>query len=190
LRLRLKPESPAAPDIDGAWWPWSLQLPAELPALLPTLAQRLGAIAMVVFNAAVWDDAPPSLTIDGDEVRLEGLDSHEANTLAVVGTDGESLTLVVVPPDAEAPAAMKSLITASQPGHSDIGTDAATRALDEVAGKLARREGANDLERTAQIRSWVHDTAEQFAGAPIQAYVPILVERIVRGRIHGTSANE
>ena len=85
---------------------------------------------------------------------------------------------------------LASLTTASQPSHSDIESETATRALDEVAGKLARREGANDPERTALISEWVHDTAEQFGGAPIQAFVPILVEHIVRGRVHSTSANE
>ena len=188
LRLQLKPEVEAAPRVDGAWWPWSLHLRAELPALLPTLSDRLGEIAMVSFNADVWDDAASDLTIEGNAIRLEGQHSHDANTLTVVGIDGERLTLVVVPPDAAGPAAKVSMTTASQADPGDVEAEAEARALKEVIELLARHEGANDPERTAQIRRWVNDTADQFADAPVKNYVPILVEHIVRDRIRHTPA--
>ena len=57
------------------------------------------------------------------------------------------------------------------------------RALEEVAHLLARHEGNETARRTAEISGWVHETARQFADAPVQIYVPILVEHIVRARI-------
>jgi len=188
LRLQLKPEVPTAPHVDGAWWPWSLQLPVELAALLPTLSDRIGNgdIAMVSFNADVWDDTPGELTIDDSVIRLEGQHSDSANLLTVLGTDGERLTLVVVPPDAATPAAMMSLNAASEADPPDAAADAAAQAMDEVVALLARQEPSKDPERTTQIRRWVEDTADQFADAPVKSYVPILVEHIVRDRMHRT----
>jgi hypothetical protein len=39
------------------------------------------------------------------------------------------------------------------------------------------------------ISKWVGEAAAQFSNAPIQAFVPILVERIVRGRVYSTRAD-
>ncbi len=186
LRLQLKPEVPTALSVDGGWWPWSMQLPVELQALLPTLSDRLGDVAMVSFNSDAWPDAPAVLALEGKSVRLEGQHSHDANTLTIVGTDGERLTLVVVPPDATAPVAMTSMTTASQADPPDAEADAEVRALDEVVELLARHEGGKDSEGAAQIRRWVNDTADQFADAPIKNYIPILVEHIVRDQIRRT----
>jgi len=41
LRLQLDPNRPAEPYLDGAWWPRSTELPAELPALLTALSADL-----------------------------------------------------------------------------------------------------------------------------------------------------
>jgi|KBSSwiStaDraftv2_1062776.scaffolds.fasta_scaffold1784764_2 hypothetical protein len=55
----------------------------------------------------------------------------------------------------------------------------------EVAGKLARREGRNDVARDNEILGWCREAAIQFVDAPIQAFVPLLVERMVGDRIRG-----
>lgn len=53
----------------------------------------------------------------------------------------------------------------------------------EVAGKLARREGRDDMTRETEITRLCREAALRFADAPIQAFVPLLVERIVGDRI-------
>ncbi|MHA7664364.1 three-helix bundle dimerization domain-containing protein [Mycolicibacterium sp. HS_4_1] len=53
----------------------------------------------------------------------------------------------------------------------------------EVAGKLARREGRNDVARDGEIMGWCREAAMRFVDAPIQVFVPLLVERIVGDRI-------
>jgi hypothetical protein len=63
-----------------------------------------------------------------------------------------------------------------------------SRALDDVAGLLDRQEGSHDPGRTAEILRWVGEEAQQFTDAPVQIYVPILVEHIVRDRLNATSA--
>lgn len=71
-------------------------------------------------------------------------------------------------------------------GDAPAGPSAATPLRDwiaEVAGKLARREGRNDAARDLEIMGWCREAATRFVDAPIQAFVPLLVERIVGDRI-------
>lgn len=60
---------------------------------------------------------------------------------------------------------------------------AGTDWIAHVAAKLALREGRHDAARDAEIAGWCRETAMQFADARIQAFVPLLVERIVADRI-------
>src|SRR5439155_16889727 len=46
-RFQLRPEAPTTGHVDGAWWPRSRDLAAELPALLAALAARLGRVHRV-----------------------------------------------------------------------------------------------------------------------------------------------
>lgn len=55
LRLRLKPSAPATGYVDGAWWPRSRDLTAELAALGEVLAIRLERVA---YGLSAWDRAP------------------------------------------------------------------------------------------------------------------------------------
>ncbi len=59
-----------------------------------------------------------------------------------------------------------------------------TSALDEVAARLARVTGNTDPQQAALISRWVAEAAEKFREAPIQVFVPILVEHIVRVRLY------
>jgi len=49
-RLRLKPKAPLTGFVDGAWWPPSEDLTAELPDLLSVLSVRLGPISRLTYN--------------------------------------------------------------------------------------------------------------------------------------------
>ena len=168
LRLQLKPVAQTAPLIDGASWPRSLDLEAELPALLSALAGRLGNIALVVYQLGAWNQAPRELDVVGTPVQLEGLASTGPPTLEVFGLGGSRLTLLIVPPDATATNAQQQLMAASDLGHSDADVVGATaRALEEVVMLLARHEGNQTRRRTEQIGGWVHESAEQFADAPV-----------------------
>ena len=55
--------------------------------------------------------------------------------------------------------------------------------IGNIATKLARREGRNDAARNLEILQWCEESAAQFVDAPVQTYVPLLIERIVRDRM-------
>ena len=98
LRLKLKPKAPATGYVDGAWWPRSLDLSAELPALLAVLAVRLGRVQRVSYNLAALDAAPRRVQVDGQPVRIGGFHSQNPHTVDVIGRDGPRITLLVLPP--------------------------------------------------------------------------------------------
>jgi hypothetical protein len=111
-RLRLKPEAPATGHVDGAWWPRSRDLSAELPALLTAVTTRLGRIDRVTYHLGEWPSSRRRLSFDDHVVRLEGFRSQHADTLTVIGWDRHRLTLLVVPPETGPDVAQHTLATA------------------------------------------------------------------------------
>lgn len=119
LRLKLKPKAPTAGYVDGAWWPRSLDLPTELPALLAVLAVRLGRIQRVSYHLTAWDQAPRRVLVDGHLVRLGGFHSQNPHTMDVIGSAGTRVTLLVVPPGTDQAMAHRALMTAGRRGNVD-----------------------------------------------------------------------
>jgi Family of unknown function (DUF5994) len=119
LRLRLKPKAPTTGYVDGAWWPRSRDLTAELPALLAVLAIRPGRIERVTYNLTMWEPATRRLTIEGRIVRLEGFRRQHPDTVTVAGQGRQRLTLLVVPPETTPASAHDALMAASQRDNAD-----------------------------------------------------------------------
>nr|WP_225956302.1 DUF5994 family protein [Amycolatopsis lexingtonensis] len=116
--MSVKPAGSPAGFVDGAWWPRTPDLAAELPDLLAALAGRLGDAERVTYNLTAWEPPGRRLTIGGRLVRLEGFRSQHPATLTVIGPGGRRrLTLLTVPPGTEAGIAGQVLRTASEPGN-------------------------------------------------------------------------
>ena len=184
-RLQLKPGPPAAAHLDGAWWPRSRALTTEVPPLLDELHDRVGSVALVGYHSNAWEPVPAELNVRGRSVRFQGFTSDNPHTLIVIGTDSRRVALLVVPPDTTGVAADRALSDASRPPAADEGEpdDATARSLDDVATRLAERTGNTSAAQTATIAEWVREAGEQFTEAPIQGFVPILVEHLVRDKI-------
>src|SRR5437879_4214017 len=84
-RLLLKAGSAKTGYVDGAWWPYSDDLAAELPALLPPLAARLGAIHRVTYRLDEWAGVPDEFVFNGQVVRLDGYSHGTTHTVEVSG---------------------------------------------------------------------------------------------------------
>jgi hypothetical protein len=121
-RLSLKPESATTGFVDGAWWPASRDLAAEMPALLDALGDQVGPVERVSYNIDAWNAVPRKVRVDGHVVRMGGFRSQSAATLKVLG-ERRTLTLLVVPPETDEQAAHHILATASEAGNID-GVDA------------------------------------------------------------------
>lgn len=137
-RLRLKPKARPSGHVDGAWWPWSNHLAAELPDLLAVLSVRLGTIGRVVFNVDEWHGAPGQFAVGGSLVRLDGFRDQPPHTLEVVGVNRSNVVLLVVSSNTEADYAHTTMMTAATPNNDT-----------SVAGLL----GISEADRVARARS-------------------------------------
>ena len=113
LRLQLDPNRPAEPYLDGAWWPRSTELRAELPALLVELSAQLGSIALVGYHRDAWNAAPGDLDLAGHPVHLQGFVSPTPPTLVVIADTGQRVTLRVVPPETDGASASQAMTAAT-----------------------------------------------------------------------------
>ncbi|RAU91194.1 hypothetical protein DQP58_21100 [Mycobacterium colombiense] len=185
-RLQLKPYRAVSEHVDGAWWPRSTTLVDELPGLAASLSDRLGRIVMVGYHRNGWHDTPTLAQIDGHAIELLGFTSDEPASVIVMGDSGRHITLHVIRPDTEEDAARRELDAVRAPAAVSVSPAVPAsvgRSVADVAEKLARHEGLGDERRTAQIRRWCDETAQRFIDAPVQTFVPILVEHIVRNRM-------
>lgn len=140
-RLRLKPRAPTTGYVDGAWWPASRDLPAELPALLEKLALRLDRVERVTYNLTAWPPTRRRIVLDGRVIRLEGFRSQHADTVTVVGGwDRHRLALLVVPPETEPVLAQQILMAAAHADNiDDIETLLNRHTAPEPAGTATQR---------------------------------------------------
>ena len=118
-RLRLKPAAPTTGYVDGAWWPRTRDLSAELPTLLAAVAARLGRIDRVTYHLGEWPAALRRISVDDHVVRLEGFRSQPAGTLTVIGWNRHRLTLVGIPPETGSESAEHVLVTAASGDNTD-----------------------------------------------------------------------
>jgi len=117
-RLCLKPKAPQSGYVDGAWWPRSDDLAAELPDLLAVLSVRLGRIDRVMYNFNEWAQAPAKLATGGWRIRLDGYQRQPTNTVEVLGLNRNRIALMVVPPYTDPDIAHERMMTAAAPNNS------------------------------------------------------------------------
>jgi hypothetical protein len=108
-RLMLKPKSPTSGFVDGAWWPASDDLVAELPHLLEALTPRLGSISRVIYRIGEWVVEPRKVYVHDDMVRLDGYRYQPPATIEVQGVHGARTILLVVPPTTGPPEALATM---------------------------------------------------------------------------------
>ncbi|MFB7931550.1 MULTISPECIES: DUF5994 family protein [Streptomyces] len=101
--------------LDGAWWPRSRDIAAELPGLIAALTESLGPVLRVGLDAGAWEGLPTRMTIDG---RVVHIDSFAAGDDTVLITRGEQdlFSLLVVPPHATPDAARAAMSEAVRAG--------------------------------------------------------------------------
>lgn len=95
--LRLETTHAREGILDGAWWPRSRDIGAELPSLIGALTEHLGPVTRVGLDRGAWDELPTRLLVDG---RVVHIDSFPVGDDTVLITRGEKdhFSLLVVPP--------------------------------------------------------------------------------------------
>ena len=88
LRLRLAPHRDLPRAIDGAWWPRSYDLLAELPQLLAGLPHAWGHITSVTVSGATWSAVPGRMLVSNQVVRLRRTPAASAPRTVVLLAPG------------------------------------------------------------------------------------------------------
>jgi hypothetical protein len=118
-RIALRRPADTGAFVDGGWWPRSLDLIAELPALLIAgEAAGYGEVRRVSFALTAWDGHPPRRSRMLDRViKLGGFRFQDPAEISLVDSSGwKRFTLVVVPPGTEPAVARRALAMAGMNG--------------------------------------------------------------------------
>jgi hypothetical protein len=164
LRLDLAPAGAGRRGaLDGAWWPHSRNLAAELPTLVAGLDAWLDApvpghgahLSRVSINLTVWDAVPAHIDNTGRRIRLSWFGTVDANTLSATCSDGSHLDLLVIPPAAGAEAARAAAATATDPANTQRSSTILARLMpDLLRGPDTARSWAGGTDEPATAASW------------------------------------
>jgi hypothetical protein len=119
-RLSLAPTGSAPALLDGAWWPRSRDLHAELPALAAVLDPLWGRITRITVNPARWPAVPRKVSVAGHVMKVGWFraeqDPHE---LLLLSYHAGRWNLLVVPPETDPVPAAWLMAAASDPRRTE-----------------------------------------------------------------------
>ena len=153
--LRLETTHSRQGVLDGAWWPRSRDIGAELPDLIHVLAGHLGPITRVGLDATAWDELPTRLVIDDRVVHIDSFPVGD-NTVLITRGDQDHFSLLVIPPHATPDAAHAAMARAVRPDNispaAPILIDTGTHQAHPIPAKAPRtdEEGHEPRERGPQ----------------------------------------
>ncbi|MFF1440705.1 DUF5994 family protein [Streptomyces sp. NPDC058295] len=142
-RLSLAPAGSAPALLDGAWWPRSRDLAAELPSLAAVLEPRWGRITRVTVNPTHWPVVPRKVAVAGHVVNVGWfLSEQDPHELLLLSYRLGRWNLLVVPPRTDPASAAWLMSAASDPR----GTSTASRLIEEAA----RLRTASESDRAVE----------------------------------------
>lgn len=87
---------------DGAWWPRSRDLAAEVPELIAELARRGLTVERFTYPLEAWQPAPRKIVVMGRVVRTGGFRSMDPQVVCLSWAGGNRRAdLLVVPPETD-----------------------------------------------------------------------------------------
>ncbi|GHF68991.1 DUF5994 family protein [Streptomyces thermodiastaticus] len=114
--LRLETTHEREGILDGAWWPRSRDIGAELPALITALTEYLGPVTRVGLDGSAWDGLPTRVVIDGRVVHIDSFPVGD-DTVLVTRGDRDHFSFLLIPPDTSPDAARAAMARAVRPGN-------------------------------------------------------------------------
>lgn len=118
VRLTLAPATPSGP-IDGAWWPCSTDLAAEIQPLLDAINNAFpGRVARLTYDRQIWGPVPRRLPYRGSYIKNGWFEMTDPHQVALTLRNGTRLVLLVIPPDLAADQAMWAMHRAIEPGNT------------------------------------------------------------------------
>lgn len=162
LRASLAPQGAQPARIDGAWWPYSRDLTAELPALTGLLDTRWGRITHVTVNPAHWPVIPHKVQVADHVVKVGWFaQEQDPHQLMLLSYRTGRWDLLVIPPETPEGTATWLMAAAADPRRSSAGTalmaEAAAWQADDRAADTGETvwesEGGRSLPPVARVAS-------------------------------------
>ncbi|MFJ1971419.1 DUF5994 family protein [Streptomyces sp. NPDC087903] len=163
LRLQLAPPGSSPALIDGAWWPRSRDLTAELPALTAVLDPLWGRITRVTVNPTFWPVIPRKVPVQGHVVKVGWFKAEQdPHKLLLLSYTAGRWDLLVIPPETDAVTAARLMTTATDPARQltasgliqeaalfGIAAEAEAAAWDSTRETVWDSEGGHGARRSA-----------------------------------------
>ncbi|MET7976796.1 DUF5994 family protein [Streptomyces mirabilis] len=163
LRLQLTPPGTAPALIDGAWWPRSRDLTAELFALTDVLDPLWGRITHVTVNPTFWPVIPRKVPVQGHVVKVGWFKAEQdPHKLLLLSYTAGRWDLLVIPPETDDVTAARLMTTATDPALSltasaliqeaelfRIAAEAEAAAWDSARETVWDSEGGHDARHTS-----------------------------------------
>ncbi|MFD7615057.1 DUF5994 family protein [Streptomyces sp. NPDC059828] len=115
-RLSLTPKTSLDGQLDGAWWPHSRDLEAELPPLVDALEGPIGRITHVTVNPTRWPVVPHKVPVAGHTVHVGWFAEQDPDKMILLSYATGRYDLLVIPPQTEPAAAARLMAAAAIPG--------------------------------------------------------------------------
>jgi len=121
LRLRMDQTRTQRGVLDGAWWPYSTDLTAELPALVTGLDGWLDNphpgdgqhISRVAIGLTIWNNVPTRIMVAGRRIVVAWFRSIDPHIISVSCPNTDHFNLLVIPPDTPHGPALAAMATAA-----------------------------------------------------------------------------
>ena len=144
LDVRLRPSEAAGGRLDGAWWPSSRDLAAELPGLVDHCPVAAGHVDRVVFSRPEWSSCPRKVDVQRGRIRTGSFPSDDAHLLIPGLSTKAQLVLLVVPPDTEPDLAHRLMARAAASDNCSRGSELLATGGPSLRDKADRRHDEYD----------------------------------------------
>jgi hypothetical protein len=103
--------------LDGAWWPRSRDLQAEVSALVDQYPKERGHIDRLLYSRPDWDSTPRKITAERGFVKLGGFPEDDSHLMVISLSSAKRVRLLVIPFDTDPTRAEALLRAASGAGN-------------------------------------------------------------------------
>lgn len=148
-RVQLSPR-PGAGPLDGAWWPRSRDLDAELADLVDHVPTEMGRVSRALFSRPDWLTHPRRITVARGFLKTGSFPSDDTHLMLLKLSTGVQLRLLVIPPDTPLDRAHELLAQAASPSNRRSGRELLARAWETSTAAGAGR-GSGDGGRKPAI---------------------------------------
>lgn len=170
-RLSLTPAGTTPTPLDGAWWPHSRDLTAELPALIAVLDPLWGRIMRLAVNSTNWPVLPRKIPVSGHVVKVGWFSAElDPHSILLRSYGADRWDLLVIPPRTAPETAAWLMAAAVDPAR----VQTASRMMREAADRRRRTEGD-----TAQQAIW--DSEGGRTAPPRTARTPVPLWAVEQG---------